>query len=330
MDITKASPIYTRPPTPTPSRSARAEGAATCPRRVLPRGGGRRRRAVRVAGAPHPARPDQRRRRHHRLRRSITPGLGPAGCERRRGARPYGRPGSHAARCYRSDGRGGGPAGWSRRPRRQVLLRRPRRPRRFHGRRHAGAAPEQRDASRPQKASETWIQTDPEHLIKLVGDRQTAWDLFVPMVRVLKLSEGRPGHQPQVADRRGHGPQPHARRLPAPQVLYRFFNAMEGKIGVAVMDPAGLCGPTQREIDWTKAGDAIRAPPARRGRPSPLRPTATPSAPPACGGRSSGRRSPSRPGGQPSNSSGAAALGVGLMVGVGAGKPRPVKDAPQG
>ena len=111
----------------------------------------------------------------------------------------------------------------------------------------------------PEKASETWIQTDPEHLIKLVGDRQTAWDLFVPMVRVLKLWEGRPGHQPQVADRRGHGPQPHARRdLSAPQALYRFFNAMEGKIGVAVMDPAGLCGPTEREIDWTKAGDAIR------------------------------------------------------------------------
>ena len=183
----------------------------------------------------------------------------------------------------------------------------------------------------PEKASETWIQTDPEHLIKLVGDRQTAWDLFVPMVRVLKLWK-------DVQDTSlrsltvevmalNHMPGD----LPAPQVLYRFFNAMEGKIGVAVMDPAGLCGPTQREIDWTKAGDAIRGA-ARASWEAVTAQADGDTERAACLWRSIfGEAFPEPAGGcQPSNSSGAAALGVGLMVGVGAGKPRPVKDAPQG
>jgi hypothetical protein len=183
----------------------------------------------------------------------------------------------------------------------------------------------------PEKASEKWIQTDPELLIKLVLDRRQAWNLFVPMVRVLKLWT-------DVQDTSlrsltvevmalNHMPGD----LSAPQALYRFFNAMEDKIGVAVMDPAGLCGPTQREIDWTKAGNAIR----HAARMSWEAVTAqgdgdTDRA--ACLWRSIFRDSfPEPPGGcQQSDGVGTGGLGAGLMVGVGSAKPRPVKDAPQG
>lgn len=183
----------------------------------------------------------------------------------------------------------------------------------------------------PEKASEKWIQTNPEHLIQLVQDRQEAWDLFVPMVRVLKLWT-------DVQDTSlksltievmalNHMPGD----LSAPQALYRFFNAMENKIGVAVMDPAGLCGPTQREIDWTKAGDAIHH--AARASWEAITAQAdgdTDRA--ACLWRSIfGDSFPQPPSGcKQSNGIGAGALGAGLMVGVGSTKPRPVKDAPQG
>jgi hypothetical protein len=39
----------------------------------------------------------------------------------------------------------------------------------------------------PEKSSKDWIRTNPEHLIQRVADRQKEWDLFRPLVRVLKL-----------------------------------------------------------------------------------------------------------------------------------------------
>jgi len=39
----------------------------------------------------------------------------------------------------------------------------------------------------PEKSSRDWIRTNPEHLIQRVADRQKEWDLFRPLVRVLKL-----------------------------------------------------------------------------------------------------------------------------------------------
>jgi hypothetical protein len=183
----------------------------------------------------------------------------------------------------------------------------------------------------PEKASEKWIQTDPECLIKLVRDRQAAWDLFVPMVRVLKLWT-------DVQDTSlksltvevmalNHMPGD----LSAPQALYRFFNATEDKIGVAVLDPAGQCGPTQREIDWTKAGVAIHHA-ARASWEAVTAQTDGNTDRAACLWRSIfGDSFPEPPGGcQQSNGEGAGGLGAGLMVGVGSTKRRPVKDAPQG
>jgi hypothetical protein len=183
----------------------------------------------------------------------------------------------------------------------------------------------------PEKASENWIHSDPELLIKLVHDRQAAWDRFVPMVRVLKLWKDVQATTLKALTVEVMALNHMPGDLTAPQALYRFFNAMEDKIGVAILDPAELCGPTQREIDWTKAGDAIH----HAARVSWEAVTAqddgdTDRA--ACLWRSIfGDSFPEPPGGcQQSNGVGAGALGAGVMVGVGFTKPRPVKDAPQG
>jgi hypothetical protein len=183
----------------------------------------------------------------------------------------------------------------------------------------------------PEKASQNWIQTDPEYLIKLVADRQADWDLFRPMVRVLKLWK-------DIQDTSfksltvevmaiGHMPG----NLSVPQALSRFFNAIETRIGVPVMDPAGLCGPTQREIDWDKAGDAIRHA-ARASWEAVNAQDDGDTDRAACLWRSIfGDAFPEPPGGcEQGNGNGADLLGAGLMIGVGSTQQRPVKDAPQG
>lgn len=183
----------------------------------------------------------------------------------------------------------------------------------------------------PEKASDKWIQTDPEHLIKLVRDRQRDWDLFVPLIRVLKLWTDIQDTSLRSLTIEVMGLNHMPGDLSAPQALYRFFNAIESQIGVAVMDPAGLCGPTQREIDWTKAGVAIRN--AARASWEAITAQAdgdTDRA--ACLWRSIfGDSFPEPAGGcQRSNGEGSGGLGAGLMVGVGSTKRRPVKDVPQG
>jgi hypothetical protein len=39
----------------------------------------------------------------------------------------------------------------------------------------------------PEKSSKDWIRTNPEHLIHRVAGCQEEWELFRPLVRVLKL-----------------------------------------------------------------------------------------------------------------------------------------------
>lgn len=183
----------------------------------------------------------------------------------------------------------------------------------------------------PEKESQRWIQTDPEHLIKLVADRHDNWDLFRPMVRVLKLWKDVQDTsfksltvEVMAIDHLPGG-------LSVPQALYRFFNAIESTIGRQLMDPAGLCGPTQREIDWDKAGAAIRHA-ARASWEAVNAQYDGDTDRAACLWRSIfGDAFPEPPGGcEKAAGNGAGALGAGLMIGVGSTTPRPVKDAPQG
>jgi hypothetical protein len=184
----------------------------------------------------------------------------------------------------------------------------------------------------PEKESGKWIRTDPEHLIELVRKRHEEWDLFRPMVRVLKLWK-----DVQDTSLKSLTVEVLAlHNLPSnetpAQALYRFFNAAEKVIGVPVEDPAGLCGPTQGEIDWAKAGAAIRHA-ARASWEAVTAQADGDTDRAACLWRSIfGDAFPEPPGGceQTDGGNGAGALGVGLGIGVGTHNPRPVKDAPQG
>jgi hypothetical protein len=109
----------------------------------------------------------------------------------------------------------------------------------------------------PEKSSEDWIPTDPEHLIKLVADRQKTWDLFRPLVRVLKLWK-------DVQDTGLKSLTVEVLALDClkikssrPRALYRFFNAAELAIDQPIQDPAGLCGDIQPDLDVAKARAAI-------------------------------------------------------------------------
>lgn len=183
----------------------------------------------------------------------------------------------------------------------------------------------------PEKASRKWIATDPEHLIAEVACRHSEWDLFRPLVRVLKLWK-----DVQDTSLKSLTVEVMALdHLPAeetvPRALYRFFNAIENYIGVPVMDPAGLCGPTQSEIDWDQAGEAIRQA-ARASWEAVNAHDDGDTDRAACLWRSIfGEAFPPPPGGceQFESGAGTGAVGVGLLIGTGS-KKRPVKDAPQG
>jgi len=184
----------------------------------------------------------------------------------------------------------------------------------------------------PEKESHKWIATDPEHLIELVRKRHAEWDLFRPMVRVLKLWKDM-----QDTSLKSLTVEVLAlHHLPAgetaPQALYRFFNAAETAIELPIEDPAGLCGPTQREIDMNKARSAVRQA-ARAAWEAVTAQADGDTDRAACLWRSIfGDAFPEPTGGcdQADASDGAGALGVGLGIGIGTHKPRPVKDAPQG
>ncbi|MGO8905455.1 MAG: hypothetical protein ACLQMH_07505 [Solirubrobacteraceae bacterium] len=181
----------------------------------------------------------------------------------------------------------------------------------------------------PEKASQRWILTDPEHLIARVAARQGDWSSFRPLVRALKLWK-------DVQDTSlksltvevlalGHLPQESSRA----RALQRFFTAAELAIELPIEDPAGLCGPTQSEIDLERAKPAISVA-AKTSWEAVVAQDEGDTDRAACLWRTIfGEAFPEPPDGcpaQPSKNGGLA----GVAVGIGAVRPRPVKDAPQG
>lgn len=101
----------------------------------------------------------------------------------------------------------------------------------------------------PEQFDDKWILTDPEDLIARVAARQSDWDRFRPLVRVLKYwnsQKGRPMksltvevlalHHLVAADTR-------------PKALQKFFQAAANAVLSGVHDPAGLCGEIQPDLD---------------------------------------------------------------------------------
>jgi hypothetical protein len=180
----------------------------------------------------------------------------------------------------------------------------------------------------PEKASRKWIATDPEFLIAEVKRRQEEWDQFRPLVRLLKR-----WREVQDTDLRSltvevlalkHLPKDENR----PKALQKFFTAAKNAIDYPIEDPAGLCGPTQSELDRDKARAALDAAASaswhaviaqERGETDRA----------ACLWYSIfGDEFPQPPEGCPKDTSG---TGFGpFSIGVGSTAARPVIDAPQG
>jgi hypothetical protein len=108
----------------------------------------------------------------------------------------------------------------------------------------------------PQRDDRIWVPTNPQILEDSVAARHAAWRQFAKLVRVLKRWNADHGglmksltveilalnHLP-VADR--------------PEALARFFTAASAAVWQPILDPAGLCGEIQPNLDRVAAHAAL-------------------------------------------------------------------------
>lgn len=110
----------------------------------------------------------------------------------------------------------------------------------------------------PETTSSEWIETDPVLLIEEVLDRHSGYGegQFVQLIRVLKRwSKDKGGIIKGLAIEvlaLDHLPDDER-----PRALARFFQAALAHIGEPILDPAGLCGEVQRDLDVSAASELL-------------------------------------------------------------------------
>lgn len=104
----------------------------------------------------------------------------------------------------------------------------------------------------PERESSCWIRSDPEYLMALVDERHSGWRQFAKLVRVLKRWNTDNGAlmKSLVIEVLALDHLPEADR---PDALARFFTAASVAIMSPVVDPAGLCGEIQSDLDRATA-----------------------------------------------------------------------------
>lgn len=113
----------------------------------------------------------------------------------------------------------------------------------------------------PEATSEKWIECDPEQLIQLVAERHAAWNKFAGTVRMLKrwAADQNIEIKSLVMEVLALAHIP-AGAQNQPSAVQQFFGSaayfIEG--GDEVVDPAGLCGPIQGDLDYGAFGDLLR------------------------------------------------------------------------
>ena len=110
----------------------------------------------------------------------------------------------------------------------------------------------------PERESSSWIRSDPEHLMELVEKRHSVWRQFAKLVRVLKRWNTDNGGlmKSLVIEVLALDHMPDGDR---PQALARFFTAASVAVMSPVVDPAGLCGEIQPDLDRAGARDLLAA-----------------------------------------------------------------------
>ena len=180
----------------------------------------------------------------------------------------------------------------------------------------------------PEKLSSKWIPTNPEYLIREVEKRQSTWDEFIPLVRVLKLwkdvqDTGLKSLTVEVLALH-HLPSESNR----PKALQRFFTTVERELDYPILDPAGLCGEVQPDLDLSKAREAVTAAAKASWQAVDAQDRGDTDRSACLWYSIFGGDFPQPPGGCPADSSGS---GFGpFAIGVGTSVPRPVTDVPQG
>jgi hypothetical protein len=105
----------------------------------------------------------------------------------------------------------------------------------------------------PEARSNRWVPAHPQYLIDKVASHHTSWNRFVPVVRLLKrwTREQSTGIKPLVLEVMSldHLPEASTRG----EALKKFFAAANYHIAWPVVDPAGLCGEIQPDMDKAAA-----------------------------------------------------------------------------
>ncbi len=189
----------------------------------------------------------------------------------------------------------------------------------------------------PEKESEKWIETDPEYLIREVGDRQTNWDQFRNLIRVLKMwsrekSAGMKSLTVEVLALDCLHKEPSRGRA-----LQRFFSAAELAIDQPIEDPAGLCGEIQPDLDVEQAKGEIADAATYSWKAADAQDSGETDRAACLWRRVFGDAFPEPEDGCESSedeteASGTFGIGSGAAAGgiIGIDEPRPVRDSPQG
>jgi Second Messenger Oligonucleotide or Dinucleotide Synthetase domain len=108
----------------------------------------------------------------------------------------------------------------------------------------------------PERASGKWIETAPEFLIRIVGERHAHWNRFVPLVRDLKRwgADQNTDIKSLLLEVLALEHLPEETR---PRALARFFAAAATAVLAPVVDPAGLCGEIQPDLDRPAAAQHL-------------------------------------------------------------------------
>jgi hypothetical protein len=184
----------------------------------------------------------------------------------------------------------------------------------------------------PEKKSSDWIRTNPELLIERVRLRQQEWDLFRPLVRVLKF-----WNDCQCKEMKSLTVEVLAlNNLPVeanrPRALQRFFQAAVHAVDQPVEDPAGLCGEVQPDLDRAAAKKFLDEAASHAWKAVNAQDANETDRAACLWRRVFGEDFPAPDGGCGSDENGGLFnIGVGGATGVvGVDRPRPVTDAPQG
>jgi hypothetical protein len=109
----------------------------------------------------------------------------------------------------------------------------------------------------PEQVNGLWIASDPQHLCDVAAKRHSEWNEFARLVRVLKRWNTDHGKHMKslTVEVLALDHLPVASRQRA---LGSFFAAAQEAVWYPIVDPAGLCGAIQPDLDPAAANEALR------------------------------------------------------------------------